>query len=55
MFCPNCKAEFDLELGSDLTTEYISKSEVKIVFSCDWCGEQNVVTIAQEDLTQDQS
>ena len=50
MYCPNCKTEFDLEFGSDLTTECTNESEVKIVFSCDTCGEQNVVTIAQEDL-----
>lgn len=55
MFCPNCKATFlcdvdDIFHTENVTVSEASDSEIEVIFDCASCGEQYVVTIAQEDL-----
>lgn len=51
MFCPNCKHELD----RDFDMQEVSEKEIEVVWECRDCGEWGTITIAQEDLTQDQS
>ena len=48
MYCPKCETDF--EADRDMEIVDIFASELEVYFDCVCCGEQYVVTIAQEDL-----
>lgn len=52
MYCPDCGTELDPSIADVFE---LNHSEIELRLPCDMCGEVSVVTIAQEDLNQDQS
>ena len=48
MECPSCKKDFMFE--RDVKMESICDSEVEVMFTCYYCGEEFTVYVAQEDL-----